>query len=195
MEELLEEVGRDAARFTFLTRRHDSPLDFDLAVAARQTADNPVYYVQYAHARIRSIARQAAEQGLAIPPWDEIDTSVLTLPEEQQIIKRLLQFPDVVAGAARALEPHRIAYWLQELAGLFHPYYRAHRVLQEDAALRPGALGAVRGGGAGGGQRARSPRGERTGDDVTWRMHESIRVSRAGSGRSSSPSVASASSA
>ncbi len=76
MEELLEEVGRDAARFTFLTRRHDSPLDFDLAVAARQTADNPVYYVQYAHARIRSIARQAAEQGIAVPAWDEIDTSV-----------------------------------------------------------------------------------------------------------------------
>jgi arginyl-tRNA synthetase len=138
MEELLEEVGRDAARFTFLTRRHDSPLDFDLAVAARQTADNPVYYVQYAHARIRSIARQAAEQGLSIPPWDEIDTGVLTLPEEQQIIKRLLQFPDMVAAAARAREPHRVAYWLQELAGLFHPYYRAHRVLQADRALALG---------------------------------------------------------
>lgn len=140
MEELLEEVGRDGARFTFLTRRHDSPLDFDLAVAARQTADNPVYYVQYAHARIRSIARQAAEQGLSIPPWDAIDTSVLTLPEEQQIIKRLLQFPDMVAAAARALEPHRVAYWLQELAGLFHPYYRAHRVLQADRALALGRL-------------------------------------------------------
>src|SRR5262245_1125322 len=138
MDELLEEVGRDAARFTFLTRRHDSPLDFDLAVAARQTADNPVYYVQYAHARIRSIARQAAEQGLAFPAWDEIDTSVLTLPEEQQIIKRLLQFPAMTAGSARALEPHRVAYWLQELAGLFHPYYRAHRVLQPDLALAAG---------------------------------------------------------
>jgi arginyl-tRNA synthetase len=138
MEELLEEVGRDAARFTFLTRRHDSPLDFDLAVAARQSADNPVYYVQYAHARIRSIARQAAEQGVAIPDWDAIDTSILTLPEEQAIIKRLLQFPDMTAGAARALEPHRVAYWLQELAGLFHPYYRAHRVLQPDRTLALG---------------------------------------------------------
>jgi arginyl-tRNA synthetase len=68
MEELLEEVGRDAARFTFLTRRHDSPLDFDLAVAARQTTDNPVYYVQYAHARILRLARQAAEQGLLFRP-------------------------------------------------------------------------------------------------------------------------------
>jgi arginyl-tRNA synthetase len=138
MEELLEEVGRDAARFTFLTRRHDSPLDFDLAVAARQSSDNPVYYVQYAHARIRSIARQAAEQGLVIPAWDEIDTGVLTLPEEQQIIKRLLQFPDMTAAAVRAREPHRVAYRLQELAGLFHPYYRAHRVLQADRALALG---------------------------------------------------------
>jgi arginyl-tRNA synthetase len=138
MEELLEEVGRDAARFTFLTRRHDSPLDFDLAVAARQTADNPVYYVQYAHARICSLARQAAEQGLAVPAWEEIDTSVLTLPEEQAIIKRLLRFPELTAAAARALEPHRVAYWLGELAGLFHPYYRAHRVLQPDRGLALG---------------------------------------------------------
>jgi arginyl-tRNA synthetase len=135
MEELLEEVGRDAARFTFLTRRHDSPLDFDLAVAARQTADNPVYYVQYAHARIRSIFRQAAEQGLEVPPWEQVDMTVLALPEEQQIVKRLLQFPEVVADAARTLEPHRIAYWLSEIAGLFHPYYRSHRVLQDDRAL------------------------------------------------------------
>ena len=135
MEELLEEVGRDAARFTFLTRRHDSPLEFDLAVATRQSTDNPVYYVQYAHARIRSIWRQLAEQGIEVPAWDAIDLTPLTLPEEQQIIKRLLGYPDVVAGAARALEAHRIAYWLSELAGLFHPYYRAHRVIQDDRAL------------------------------------------------------------
>ncbi|MGH7334238.1 MAG: arginine--tRNA ligase [Candidatus Rokuibacteriota bacterium] len=140
MEELLEEVGRDAARFTFLTRRHDSPLDFDLAVAARQTTDNPVYYVQYAHARIRSLARQAIAQGIAVPAWDQMDTSVLTLAEEQQIIKRLLQYPDMVAAAARAREPHRLAYWLQELAGLFHPYYKAHRVIQDDRALTTGRL-------------------------------------------------------
>jgi len=132
MEELLEEVGRDAARFTFLTRRHDSPLDFDLAVATRQSSDNPVYYVQYARARIHSIARQAAEQGIAIPAWDALDLDALIEPDEQALIKRLLQYPEVVRGAARALEPHRIAFWLQELAGLFHPYYRSHRVIQED---------------------------------------------------------------
>src|SRR4029077_20932202 len=95
MEELLEEVGRDAARFTFLTRRHDSPLDFDLAVAARQTADNPVYYVQYAHARIRSIARQAAEQGITVPRLADIDTSPLVEPADLALIKRLLQFPEL----------------------------------------------------------------------------------------------------
>jgi arginyl-tRNA synthetase len=132
MDELLEEVGRDAARFTFLTRRHDSPVDFDLAVAARQTSDNPVYYVQYAHARICSIARQASAQGIVPPPWAEVNTSVLTSPEEQRIVKQLLSYPEMIAGAARALEPHRVAYWLQELAGLFHPYYKAHRVIQDD---------------------------------------------------------------
>jgi len=135
MEELLEEVGKDAARFTFVTRRHDSPLEFDLAVATRQSADNPVYYVQYVHARIASIRRQMAEQGIAVPPWSEIDLSLLTLPEEQQIIKRLLAYPEMVAGAARALEPHRVAFWLSDLAGLFHPYYRAHRVIQDDRPL------------------------------------------------------------
>ncbi len=135
MEELLEEVGRDAARFTFLTRRHDSPLEFDLAVATRQSSDNPVYYVQYAHARIRSIARQAAEQGIAIPAWAAIDTAVLSEPEEQALIKRLLHYPEVVRGAAHAHEPHRIAFWLQELAGAFHPYYKTHRVIQDDHRL------------------------------------------------------------
>jgi arginyl-tRNA synthetase len=135
MEELLEEVGRDAARFTFLTRRHDSPLEFDLAVATRQSSDNPVYYVQYAHARIRSLHRQAAEQGIAVPSWRDVDLSPLTAPEEQALIKRLLDYPNVVAGAARALEPHRVAYWLSELAGLFHPYYKTHRVIQDDRRL------------------------------------------------------------
>jgi arginyl-tRNA synthetase len=135
MEELLEEVGRDAARFTFLMRRHDSPLEFDLAVATRQSSDNPVYYVQYAHARIRSIHRQVAEQGIVPPPWRDVDLAVLTEPEEQALIKRLLDFPQMIAGAARALEPHRVAYWLSELAGLFHPYYKNHRVIQDDRRL------------------------------------------------------------
>ncbi|OLC39812.1 MAG: arginine--tRNA ligase [Candidatus Rokubacteria bacterium 13_1_40CM_4_69_5] len=135
MEELLEEVGRDAARFTFLTRRHDSPLEFDLGLATRQSTENPVYYVQYAHARIRSIWKQVAEQGIRVPPWSEIDLSALTLPEERALMKRLVQYPALVAGAAHALEPHRVAYWLGELAGLFHPYYKSHRVIQPDQGL------------------------------------------------------------
>ena len=135
MDELLEEVGRDAARFTFLTRRHDSPLDFDLGLATRQSSDNPVYYVQYAHARIRSIHRQAVEQGIAIPSWRDVDLTALEAAEEQALIKRLLEYPNIVAGATRALEPHRIAYWLTELAGIFHPYYKNHRVIQDDRRL------------------------------------------------------------
>src|SRR2546422_11146376 len=87
MEELLGEVGRDAARFTFLTRRHDSPLQFDLAVATRQSNENPVYYVQYAHARIRSIFRQAAEQGIVVPVMNDVDTSPLVEPAELAVIK------------------------------------------------------------------------------------------------------------
>ena len=135
MEELLEEVGRDAARFTFLTRRHDSPLEFDLAVATRQSSDNPVYYVQYAHARIRSIFRQAAEQGIAVPRLTDIGTSPLVEPADLALIKQLLQFPDLVKGATRALEPHRVAYWLQQLASEFHAWYKNHRVIQDDARL------------------------------------------------------------
>jgi arginyl-tRNA synthetase len=141
MEELLEEVGRDAARFTFLTRRHDSPLEFDLAVATRQSSDNPVFYVQYAHARVASLFKNAADQGVTVPRWAEVDFSPLTLDEEQALVKRLLQYPDLVAGAARAREPHRVAYFLSELAGLFHPYYKAHRVITPDRATTLARLG------------------------------------------------------
>ena len=141
MDELLEEVGRDAARFTFLTRRHDSPLEFDLAVATRQSADNPVYYVQYCHARVASLFRNAADLLPSPPAWADTDFRRLVLPEEQSLIKRLLQYPDLVEGAARAKEPHRVAYYLTELAGVFHPYYKAHRVITEDRALTSARLG------------------------------------------------------
>jgi len=141
MEELLEEVGRDAARFTFLTRRHDSPLEFDLAVATRQSSDNPVFYVQYCHARVSSLRKIAVEQGVTVPPWSQVDFAPLALPEEQTLIKRLLQFPELVEGAARAREPHRVSYYLTELAGLFHPYYKAHRVITDDRAQTLARLG------------------------------------------------------
>ncbi|HET7874697.1 MAG TPA: arginine--tRNA ligase, partial [Methylomirabilota bacterium] len=141
MEELLEEVGRDAARFTFLTKRQDTPLDFDLAVATRQSADNPVFYVQYLHARVASLFRTAAEQTIAVPPWAQVPFAPLTLPEEQRLIKRLLQYPDLLAGAARAREPHRVAYYLYELAGEFHPYYKAHRIITPDRGSTLARLG------------------------------------------------------
>jgi arginyl-tRNA synthetase len=141
MEELLEEVGRDAARFTFLTRRHDSPLDFDLAVATRQSADNPVYYVQYAHARVASLFKTAAQQGVEVPRWDQVDLTPLALPEEQALIKRVIQFTEVLMGAARAREPHRLAFYLTELAAEFHPYYKAHRIITEDRPMTLARLG------------------------------------------------------
>ena len=91
--------------------------------------------MHYAHARISSIFQHLREKKLPVPDWRRVDLGRLNLPEEQSLIKRLLQFPHVVAGAARALEPHRIAYYLQELAGLFHPYYNRHRVIGDDLAL------------------------------------------------------------
>jgi arginyl-tRNA synthetase len=145
MAELLEEVGRDAARFTFLTRRHDSPLDFDLDLVTRQTSENPVYYVQYAHARVASIFDFVRERGLSEPDWERVDLSPLALPEELDLIKRLLQFPSLLKAAARTYEPHRVAYYLQELAAAFHPYYNRHRVVSDDRALTAARLALVRG--------------------------------------------------
>ena len=125
----------------------------------RQSADNPVFYVQYAHARVSSLLRNAAEQGVSVPPLGARWTSTpLALPEEQVLIKRLLQYPGLVAGAARAREPHRVAYYLTELAGLFHPYYKAHRVISADGALDARPARPLRGGGAGGAERPRASR-------------------------------------
>ncbi|MFQ5898384.1 MAG: arginine--tRNA ligase [Candidatus Methylomirabilia bacterium] len=143
MEELIEEVGRDAARFTFLSRRHDSPLEFDLDAVTKQSADNPVYYVQYCHARVSSIFQHLVQKKLAVADRNRVDLDPLTLPEELGLIKRLLHFPAVVAGAARALEPHRIAYYLQELAATFHPYYNRHRVVGDDLRLTQARLALV----------------------------------------------------
>ncbi len=133
LREVIDEVGKDACRFFFLMRRSDSQLDFDLELAKRQSNENPVYYVQYAHARVCSINRNAAEQGVNLPQPGEVDLSPLTLPEELALLKHLARFPDTVLGAAQNCEPHRIVYYLQELAGQFHSYYNGHRVLVEDS--------------------------------------------------------------
>ncbi len=132
---LIDEVGKDAARFIFLTRKCDSHLDFDIEVAKRQTEENPVFYVQYAHARICSIKRIAEERNISLNPHQS-DLSLLKEEEEKEIIRKLSQFPDIVEASARNLEPHRITYYLTDLASLFHSYYNRFRVLVEDKALR-----------------------------------------------------------
>jgi arginyl-tRNA synthetase len=139
LREVLEEVGPDAARFFFLTKRSDSHLDFDLDLAKKQSRDNPVYYVQYAHARVCSIFRIAAERGIDADMSDP-DLTLLSLPEEQELVKRLADFPDMLSEAADTLEPHRITFYLMELAELFHAYYHDNRVLTEEATLKKARL-------------------------------------------------------
>jgi arginyl-tRNA synthetase len=135
LRSVIEEVGRDAARFIFLTRRSDSPLDFDLELAKEKSADNPVYYVQYAHARICSIKRLAAERQPALDEPANLDLGRLNLPEEMALIKQMSLYPEVVANSAGFLEPHRIPYYLTQLASAFHSYYKHHRIIQDDLAL------------------------------------------------------------
>ncbi|MEA5113724.1 MAG: arginine--tRNA ligase [Geobacteraceae bacterium] len=137
LKEVVDEVGRDAARFFFLMRRSDSQLDFDLELAKRQNSENPVYYVQYAHARICSIFESAREKGLS--PSDST-LARLGTPEEMSLIKMLSVFPEIVAGSALCFEPHRVPYYLQELAGQFHSFYNKNRVLGEDDELTSSRL-------------------------------------------------------
>ncbi|MDA8168779.1 MAG: arginine--tRNA ligase [Nitrospiraceae bacterium] len=134
LREVMEEVGADTTKFIFLTRRSDSHLDFDLEVAKESSAENPVFYVQYANARINSIFRHAAEKGMGMESIGGISPSVLGLlkePEEVRIMKKLLMYPMVFEASALAREPHRITYYLQEIAGMFHPYYNRHRIVSE----------------------------------------------------------------
>ncbi len=129
LREVVEEVGADAAKFIFLTRRSDSQLDFDLELAKQKSADNPVYYVQYAHARIASVFRVASERGIPIPSTTEVHLPYLVSPEELNLIKGLAEYPPMLEASARALEPHRITYYLQDLAARLHTFYYKHRVL------------------------------------------------------------------
>jgi arginyl-tRNA synthetase len=147
LREVLDEVGKDAARFLFLTRRPESQLDFDIEVAKRQTLDNPVYYVQYAHARACSVARRAAEAGME-GDAGQPDLSRLGLPEELDIMKRLAIYPEMVRAAALGHEPHRVTTFLQELAGAFHGYFTRYkdsdeRVISADRDLTRARLAMV----------------------------------------------------
>jgi len=140
LREVIDEVGRDACRFFFLMRRSDSQLDFDLELAKKQSNENPVYYVQYLHARVRSIQRNADEAGVITPGCGEVDFSPLTDEDELALAKQLNRYPEVVEMAARGCEPHRIVYFLQELAALFHSYYNRQKVLVEDTATAQARL-------------------------------------------------------
>ena len=137
LNELMEEVGRDAARFFFVMRSADSQMDFDLDLAKSQSADNPVYYVQYAHARIHSLLKMAA--GKKADP-DKVRLELLGHPSEIALIRKLAELPEEVAQAAAAMEPHRMPRYAMELAAQFHSFYTDCRCLVEDEALRDARL-------------------------------------------------------
>jgi len=132
LKDVVEEVGTDACRFLFLMRHHDSPLDFDLELAKKQSNDNPVYYVQYVHARISSILKKASQENMD----NTCDTlNALNTSDDLRLIKSLTEFPETVKTSAIRLEPHRVAYYLTHLASLFHTYYNQNRVLSDDQSL------------------------------------------------------------
>ena len=132
LADVVREVGRDAARFIFLTRHYDSPLDFDLELAKKKTNDNPVYYVQYVHARIASIHRKAVADEMEVGDFDPSDLPVLSTDQDVALIKALARYPEAVKMAGVLMEPHRITYYLTALAAAFHTYYNRNRVLCED---------------------------------------------------------------
>lgn len=141
LRDLIDEVGRDAVRFFFVMRKPDSQLVFDIDLAKQQSLDNPVYYIQYAHARICSIFENAAEKGITLPA--AVAATLLTqlqTPEELRLIKLLDALPDVVDEAARDCEPHRLVYYLNELAGHFHSYYNKTKVITDDRELTEARL-------------------------------------------------------
>jgi arginyl-tRNA synthetase len=140
LREVLEEVGRDAARFFFLMRKSDAHLEFDLDLAKKTSNENPVYYVQYAHARIRSIFRVAAEEGIDTKGFREAAMDLLGTREEISLIKGILHLHDVLDGCARSLEPHRITFYLLDLVGRFHSYYNKTRILGNEPGLTQARL-------------------------------------------------------
>lgn len=143
LTELIEEVGRDAARYFFIMRSLDSQLDFDLDLAKSHSNDNPVYYVQYAHARIASIFRQMAEAGIVFDSGAKAELSRLSTPFELDLIRKLGDYPEEISAAARDRAPHRIARFAHELAGLFHSFYNGCRVLGVEPELTMARLALV----------------------------------------------------
>ncbi len=143
LRELRQEVGNDAARFFYALRRPDQHMDFDLDLAKSKSSENPVYYIQYAHARICSVFRQIEEKGMATPENSQPDYRLLTEPKEIGLLQALSKYPEVVESAARGFEPHQVAYYLRELATLFHGYYNAHPFLSSEQQMRLARLGLI----------------------------------------------------
>jgi len=137
VRDLIDWVGRDAVRFFLVSRKADSEFVFDIDLALEKSEQNPVYYVQYAHARVCSVF---AQWGGTLQQLDGADLARLGNEREMQLARRLAEYPEVVATAARELAPHAIAFYLRELAGEFHSYYNAERILVEDEALRTARL-------------------------------------------------------
>ncbi len=137
LREVVDEVGPDACRFFFLSRSADSQMDFDLELAKKESADNPVYYVQYAHARIASILRLAQEKGI---DYGDGDVSLLTTEPELTLIRKMLLLPEIVEIVARTLEPHHLTYYAQDSATLFHSFYKQCRVVSDDEVLTKARL-------------------------------------------------------
>jgi arginyl-tRNA synthetase len=141
LRDLIEEVGRDATRYFLIARKSDSQLVFDIDLARSQSNDNPVYYIQYAHARVCSVLRQAGEKGLTVDLERGLQQLARLDSEHEQILLiELAKYPEVVESAATNLEPHLLAGWLRELANAFHTYYNAHQFLVDDADLRNARL-------------------------------------------------------
>lgn len=144
LRDLIEEAGRDATRYFLIARKADSQLVFDIDLARSQSNDNPVYYIQYAHARVCSVLRQAGEKGYTVDLAQGLDELArLDNEHEQILLTELSKYPEVVESAAANLEPHLLAGWLRELANALHTYYNSHQFLVEDAPLRNARLALV----------------------------------------------------
>jgi arginyl-tRNA synthetase len=135
VDDLLDEVGKDAFRYTMLRFSLDAPIEFDVEAVTRQSLDNPVYYVQYAHARIASVIRQGTDTGFSPLPVEEAELGLLTHPMEGALLRRLAAFEEQLLTAARQRAPHRLARYAEDLAAAFHRFYGECRVLTDDHAL------------------------------------------------------------
>ena len=144
LRELMDEVGTDAARYFFCMRSLDSQLDFDMTLATEKSNENPVYYIQYAHARISSIGRQLAEAGIEAVALDKLNLGVLETPEELALIKKLGEYPELIARAARERAVHSVATYAYELAGLFHSFYNQCRILGVETELQQARIALVK---------------------------------------------------